>query len=566
MKRFSILISLLYLLCLSIYSQTCEELNAEYERLNARYKTLSKTSEKKECVKQMELILRRGSEANCGFPQRWSQEIRQRKQTLYPSSLFTQSSYDFAADKDVIKVGVKQKKNIKIISYPNWLEPLETEDNKNLEFSIKANVLPHERSGIIEVESSKKHHKCTITQEGAPLLANITEHIGFGQDGGVSYVFIETNDTAWSISGGDSWLKIESAECGAKVICSANPMKKKRSAKIKVTLACGAVRFVEIGQVIGRTTLSVPQKTFTFDNNGGTNNYVVVQCNYDQWTASSDANWITIKKKYGGISIECLPNQIAATRTARVKIETNDDDNLVEYITVTQKEASAYLSTEKSSFYSDGEERTLTINVNTNIPDWSVDVERGAGWTYVTQHNNYIKVRLRRNDWNFSRTSIIKLYGKDKSYSISIVQPNRGYVGRYNDYFDAIGGTWHITWFSVDFHGMTTVGDNFSFMNFRWKPVEFSLINLNLDYVMGGGMSVNWEPIVRGFMPISRDGKWAAYAGIGAHVSIVGGYHSFLLELGAEIQWNEKYSSRMFFKYNGGCALGMSFDMGSWYY
>ncbi|MBR6018134.1 MAG: hypothetical protein IK073_05895 [Paludibacteraceae bacterium] len=141
----------------------------------------------------------------------------------------------------------------------------------------------------------------------------------------------------------------------------------------------------------------------------------------------------------------------------------------------------------------------------------------------------------------------------------------QGYACLYNDYYNKVGGDWRLQWFTVDFHGLTTVGDNISLFTFRWKPVEVSLLNFNFDYVNAGRFSFNLEPIVRGYLPVSKDGKWSVYAGMGAHISLYGGQHSFLCELGAEINWSEKYASRMFFKYNGGVALGMSFSMGQWF-
>ena len=111
---------------------------------------------------------------------------------------------------------------------------------------------------------------------------------------------------------------------------------------------------------------------------------------------------------------------------------------------------------------------------------------------------------------------------------------------------------------------MTAIGINISTINARWKPVEVSLLNLNLnyDFIIRDEMDVAWEPVVRGFLPVTRDGMWAAFVGMGAHVGM--NYSAFLLEFGMECHWSEKYSSRMFFKYNGTCAIGMSFDIGAW--
>lgn len=558
----------LFTICLGsifVSAQTCKDLTAEFEYLEAKYKKLEKTSEKKECVNQLELVIRRANEAGCEFPQKWQKEVRQWKRALYPSSFFAQGSYSFESSNDVIQIGVKQKKNLKVVDNPSWLAFRETEDSKHLEFSIEENDLPYPRSGIIVVEVSQKRHQCLVTQAAAPLIANVTERIGFGQDGGASFIFVETNDTAWTVSGDNGWIKSELTDYGARVVCTTNPNKQKRSAKLKVKLAHGEIRDVEVSQAIGRTTLSVPTKSYTFSNYGETNNNVKVNCNYDQWSASASENWVKVKKKYGGISIECLPNTVATSRSATVKIETNDAEHLVEYINVTQKEAPAYLSAEQSSYRSDGYNRTVNVKVNTNIPNWSYSVEKGGNWTTATKSGDNLKVNLRRNDWNSSRTSEIKLYGKGQSYTVSLYQPDRGYAGRYNDYFDANGGEWRLSWFCMEVGVLTSVGINVSTINFRWKPIEVSLLNANVNYnFLSGAICVGWEPIVRGFLPVSRNGKWAAFVGMGAHVDFMDDSH-FLIEFGMDCQWNAKNSSRIFFKYNGGCVLGMSYDIGKWY-
>jgi len=557
-------------LCVSsliAFPQDCEELMAEYEQQDANYKSLTtaQKAEKEKSITQMELILNRAEEANCGFKKQWARDLRQRKQALYPSdAVFEQTSYVFSASADIIKIGVKQK-NIKLISYPDWLIPMATEDNKHFDFALTENKIPYRRMGVIEVDDGKKRHKCTITQGAAKLFVNVTEHLGFGQDGGTCSVFVETNDTSWTVSGSNNWVTAKWTDYGAQVVCAKNLTKTKRTTVLKVKLGCGETRKVEIGQVLGRTTLSVPQKTFAFGNDGGLNNSVAVKCNYDQWTASSNAKWLTVKKKYGGICIECSPNTLASERKATIKIETNDNDNLVEYISVSQKEATAYISTAQNTYRSDGLERTLYVNVNTNILDWSASLDKGGHWTTINRVGDQVRVHLKRDDCNCARTSEITVSGKGKSSTFYVTQPNRGYSGRYNDYFDEIGGDWRVTWFSAETNIMTAVGLNISTINVRWKPVELALLNFNMNYnILAGNFNIGWEPLVRGYLPVSRDGRWAAYAGIGAHVDFIDSSH-FLAELGMECQWTEKYSSRIFFKYNGGCALGMSFDIGTWY-
>lgn len=552
---------------LIVYADTCTDLTTEFEHLEKEYKKSAKTADKQKCIERMERVMRRAKEIDCEFPQTWQKEVSQWKQALSPRTIFTHSSYTCAASEDVIQIGVKQKKSLTVIteSLPDWLELRESENPQNFEFTIEENKRPYERTGIIEVKDSKKRHQCIVVQDAAPLLANVTERIGFGQDGGASFIFVETNDTSWSVKGGASWLTTELTDYGVRVACTANPSKQKRSSSVRVRLAHGEEHEVVISQAIGRTTLSVPEKSFTFSNYGETNNNVAIKCNYDQWSATPDASWVKVKKKYGGISIECMPNRIASSRTATIKVETNDAAHLVEYISITQEEAPAYLTAEQSSFHSDGYDRTINIKVKTNIPNWSYSVDKGGNWTSASKSGDNLKVHLRRNDWNSSRTSEVRLYGKGKHYMVSLTQPNRGYAGRYNDYFDANGGDWRVSWFCMELGVLTSVGINVSAINVRWKPVELSLINININYnFLSDAICVGWEPIVRGFLPVSRDGKWAAFVGMGAHVDSMDDNY-FLIEFGMDCQWNDKYSSRFFFKYNGGCVLGISYDIGRWY-
>lgn len=562
MKRVALLF---FLLCcsLTMYSQICWDLYNEYHRLDAQYETLRTTNQKKACIKEMERILHRGEEINCGFTPRWSEEVRKRKQLLYPTAVFGKKEYVFNAAQQEVVIGVKLSGNIQLVSYPSWMKFTENEGTTGFIFQLQENLSVYERTGVVEVKKDGKTHKCTVRQEATPLLANVTEHIGFGQEGGEGYVFVETNDTAWEIYGSTSWLKTEYAEDGIMVVCQKSPDKRRRSAKFKVRFACGVTRTVEIDQGNGRPVLTVPQTTVTFNNNGGKNDRVIVRCDYDQWTATPSDSWIRVRRKYDGISIECDPNT-GAQRTATIKIATKGTEHIEEKITVVQAEAASFLYTDKSEYSSDGTATVLHIPVKTNFSNWNCTVEEGSDWATVSKAEDGINVDLARNDLNAPRTAKIRLSGGDHNLTLSVSQPNRGYVGRYNDYTET-HSDWRLTWFSIDVHGLTTLGNRLSFVNTRWKFVELSLVGFTVDYFMEGMVGASWEPIARAYMPVTRDGKWAAYLGMGAHISMTGGFNYFLLEAGMEIQWNEKYSSHIFFKYNGECTFGMSFDIGKWY-
>lgn len=545
--------------------ERCEILQHQYNLVPT--KNLKKIEQKRNSLKALKEILKEEGDCDCGFDNKIQADIQKINRDISAGNkIFAKSEYETSATDIEVRIPVKQGSRLKNITCPTWLTLEDSIDNNSLVFTQQENTSVYERTGIVEAYVGDKRYTCTITQAAAPIKVNITEHLGFGKDGGISYVFVETNDTAWTVSGEPSWIHTKLANYGVRVQCDANPAKKARSASLRVDLACGKKsQVVKVDQAIGRTTLSVPNKSVSFGNDDNTRKDVTVICNYDQWSVSTKQSWIKANKKYGGIYIECNRNPTASSRTGIVHIETNDEYHLVEDIVVTQKESPAYISAEKNYYNASGNYQTFSIPISTNVLDWTFYCSKGNSWTTIKKQSSAIlKVILDRNDLNSSRTAEIVLVGKDKTYTISLTQPNRGYAGRYNDYFDA-NGSWRMTWFSIDLHGMTTIGNNISLCNVRWKPVEISLININIDYLMENGVSANWEPVVRGFLPVSRNGKWAAFAGLGAHVCMTGGSSHFLFEIGMERQWNSKYSSRIFFKYNGAAAIGMSFDIGKWY-
>lgn len=555
--------------------QRCKELRLECDKLRSEINSSKKTSEKISKYKKMLNYFSEMAEMDGGGC--WGHEkdsidainakIIALGNKSNGNSIFKTTKIMCSADTGHIDIALKTDK-VTLLSWPSWANKEETDAKKTLRFSVEPNQLPYQRLDTISVKnnSTKKIEYAILTQDAAELRALVTEKVGFPQDGGFGFIYVETNDTAWTAKSSVDWVTANVNEYGVSLVCKSNPTKSRRTGTVTVRLASGKLtKSVTISQVIGKTTLSVPTTYVSYDYDGGLKD-AVVNCNYDQWSVSSKESWISVSKGYGGIKIECLANSHAESRSGIVTIETDDEEHLVRQIEVKQEAAPAYLylSDANDAYRSDGLARTIYIPIRTNVADWTVRCTNGTRWSNVSRNgSNQVKVVLSRNDENYSRTSQYEVSGKGKKQTFTVYQPNRGYAGRYNDYFDAVGGDWRIMWFSIDFHGMTTVGDNISIFNARWKPVELSLVNFNLDYIHDG-FTANWEPVVRGYMPITRDGKWSAFLGMGAHVCMNKSDHHFLLEFGAEANWNSLMSSRMFFKYNGGVSIGISFDLGTW--
>ena len=555
---------------MSAQENRCSEIHKELDRLQSTINGTKKTSEKIKLYKRMLDYLSEAKslgEKGCnGNEEKEIEEIQKKIANLKGGNgIFKGKEFSCRADTGHIIIELKND-NFELKSYPSWLVREEATEQKILSFYVQSNELPYVRIDTVKVlnKITKKAEIAILTQEAADLSVEITERVGFPQYGATGSIYIETNDTAWKVSSSQEWVSAAVSDYGVALYCESNPTKKRRTAIVTVKFACGKTKTVNISQAIGRTTLSVPTINADFKYIAGSQD-AVVECNYDQWSASVNKSWVNVTRKYGGIKIECEENPHAESRYALVTIETNDEEHLVSHIRVYQDAAPAYLQLNEDSYSSDGMTRTIYVPVKTNIADWNVKCSYGASWCDVSRYNDKnVKVVLYRNDYNSSRTAKFEVNGKGITRTFSVYQPNRGYAGRYNDYFSSLGD-WRATWFSIDLHGMTTFGSNISMLNFRWKPVEFSLLNVNIDFLMDD-LTINWEPVVRGFVPVTRDGRWAAFLGMGAHVAMMeNGGNYFLLEFGMEANWNEKYSSRIFFKYNGGISLGMSFDIGKWY-
>lgn len=219
-----------------------------------------------------------------------------------------------------------------------------------------------------------------------------------------------------------------------------------------------------------------------------------------------------------------------------------------------------------------GSAETFTVSVSTNISDWLLLPQKASDeWCSVERiDDDAIEVTVTRNDKMKERTAYFAVYAAGIIDSFSVTQPNRGYAGLYHDYYRSLGDNWQVNWIGVDVHGLTTIGNNFAVLAVQWQSAEADLLNFNLEYLDHTTLTLNWEPMLRGYLPITRDGRWAGYAGVGAHVAMMKSgmgeqqryRHNVCLELGTMIRWNARLSSRIFAKYNNYVTLGLSFEFG----
>lgn len=568
MKSWKIILSFALLLCaVPVFSQTCEDFWEARNELKYEISKAKDPAVKLEKYKALKNVLEMAEAHGCGMDKGHKELASVNKQIQELSGVKSTPksvpSYTWPAEAGVYAISVRKIKTPILDLCPEWMVKC-SHSQDSIWFEVKENVDPTPRKGVIRITSMGKVKEIKVTQAAAKPFALITDSVGFNFNGGEAPIFVETNEASWTIDNSSKWLKVVKTDYGANVICDANPSQKERTAVVTVTLESKRLKKkVFISQYDEKTTFTIPQRVISFDCNGGKNDTVWVKSNYGQWVARTNNDWLSVGRKYGGVRIECAENLGAEDREGVVFVESGNSNNDYQRIIVRQKGNIPYLNVTKPVYKMAGNEWTVTISVNTNVANWTISPAVGNDWCTVKKVDAHTaQVTVLKNNTLRQRTDSVVFEGKGVKTNVVFTQLHRGYKGFYKDYYDSRPGNFRLEWVNFDLSGLLTLGVNVAVCPIRWKPVELSLVNFNVDFFMEKKITAAWEPVVRGYHPITRDGKWAGYIGLGAHVSITHAWSYFLFELGAEVNWNDKLSSRIFFKYNGACTFGMSLDLG----
>ena len=236
------------------------------------------------------------------------------------------------------------------------------------------------------------------------------------------------------------------------------------------------------------------------------------------------------------------------------------------------------------SVFLKGNKGEMKVKVHSNVQTWDYRiVTSGENWitAEASPKDSLLKLKLAdNNEWNIREADVI-ISAMGIQDTLRIRQNKRGYRGIVDDYFDGGERVWKTSRFFVDVFAAESMGFRIGGLSKRWKFVEFSLLDFAMEYAFNDvELYLNWEPIVRGYLPLSRDKhRWAAFLGMGISVNMIDlaftpqkVYFSyfknanFLFEIGAEFHWAKKdnVSSRIFYRYNGYSSLGISFDFYQW--
>ena len=161
------------------------------------------------------------------------------------------------------------------------------------------------------------------------------------------------------------------------------------------------------------------------------------------WTASCNADWITLKNSEGSIGTSTLnfavkANTEAIARSATIKV-TNNDYNITKEINITQDKFYPKLSLSETLIITSIAETKKTITITSNV-SWIASSD--AGWVIVSPSSgssgtSSFNITISDNTDNQSRFATITVRGKD--YNISSTINIKQYVNNAISYTSSDG-------------------------------------------------------------------------------------------------------------------------------
>ena len=203
-----------------------------------------------------------------------------------------------------------------------------------------------------------------------------------------------TSNVAWTADAQDKWVTVSPAEGTAgetKVTVTVKKNNTEDARETSVTFAGeGAIATVAVKQT-GKDVVSLDKKTFAATPAGGSD-AVKVTAN-TEWTASADADWVTVTPASGDAGEATATVTVAANSTTEArnaKVTFVAGEAKAEY-TVSQEAVSVSVSNSNVAVAADGASAKVTVTANaawtaTVSADWvTVDpIEGAAGAVEVT--------------------------------------------------------------------------------------------------------------------------------------------------------------------------------------
>lgn len=414
-----------------------------------------------------------------------------------------------------VKLGFKSSGTWDVTTVTNWLD-FDKVSGKAGDNSLTVTVdensdLEGDRSGEIVIHSDNKELVFTITQVLSDKIAALGEtSVELDANGGTAELKFSATK-AWSATSTGSWLTLsktsgEASYDNAISITAPVNIEADRTAQVKIV--CGTAeltytvqqKFINGISVIGSDKVNLPEL-------GG--EAEIKFSAVSDWTASTDASWLTLSASSGKASSEVAVKlsagvNVDADRTASVKVSGGNKEVV---FTVSQKMATSTLA-----YTTDSEDAGQVLVYATNgsakldfiaVEAWSAATE--ADWITITETAGEpgtfsIGVTAADNVSLAYRSDVVTITSASGKSTLDFIVFQNSPFGDYCGYWTASGilasnsgtGPHSETWIFADSQdnpgngGMKgLIGESDNWGTFMWEPqLEGAKIETGPDHIV----------------------------------------------------------------------------------
>ena len=305
------------------------------------------------------------------------------------------------------------------------------------------------RSAKVSVKAGPLSATITVNQAGKDVVFTLSDQQLNAETAGLEKTIEFESNTDWTASSDASWLTVTPASgkaSDAKVSITIKAEKNEtfdaRTAKVNVTAGKNSA-VITVNQAGKDVVFTLSDQQLNAET-AGLEKTIEFESNTD-WTASSDASWLTVTPASGkasdakvSITIKAEKNTLAKTRNAKVSVSAGSKSAV---ITVNQEAAPAYVKVTPASdkpFGYSGLETSISVESNAA---WTVSCD--AGWLEVSpsngEGNGTVNVKAGMNEGNDKRIAKLVFTAADATAEVTVEQKGKETDGD-NESFDPLPG------------------------------------------------------------------------------------------------------------------------------
>ena len=305
------------------------------------------------------------------------------------------------------------------------------------------------RSAKVSVKAGPLSATITVNQAGKDVVFTLSDQQLNAETAGLEKTIEFESNTDWTASSDASWLtvtpasgKASDAKVSITIKAEKNDTFDARTAKVNVTAGKNSA-VITVNQAGKDVVFTLSDQQLNAET-AGLEKTIEFESNTD-WTASSDASWLTVTPASGkasdakvSITIKAEKNTLAKTRNAKVSVSAGSKSAV---ITVNQEAAPAYVKVTPASdkpFGYSGLETSISVESNAA---WTVSCD--AGWLEVSpsngEGNGTVNVKAGMNEGNDKRIAKLVFTAADATAEVTVEQKGKETDGD-NESFDPLPG------------------------------------------------------------------------------------------------------------------------------